>query len=109
MIIKNENASIKNAFEKEEVSQEKEINANINLEGAEIETIQGTREDYTENNYNKKGNNYKNSDKYNYNDYSDNYDNYNYNNDKYYDKYNDNKYYKNKNKYYNNNDNYDYY
>jgi hypothetical protein len=77
MIIKNENASIKNAFEKEEVSQEKEINANINLEGAEIETIQGTREDYTENNYNKKGNNYKNSDKYNYNDYSDNYDNYN--------------------------------
>ena len=73
MIITNKNANMKNSSEKEEEPQAKEINSNINLEGAEIETIQGTTEEYNEN-YNKKGNNYKNNDKYNYNDYNEGYD-----------------------------------
>ena len=92
MIIKKNNENINNAFQKEEEKepQTNEINTNMNLEGAEIETVPERRDDYNEGKYNKKGKNYKN-------------------NDKYYDKYNDNRYHKNKDKNYYNNDNYDYY
>ena len=89
------------------------VDQDMNLNGAEIETIKEAKDDYNDNDYNennyyKKGkNNYKN-DKYNRND---KYNNYN-NNDKYYDKYYDNynyndkynngKYYKNSDKNYDN-------
>ena len=109
MIIKREDANIKNAFEKEEEPkiEDNNSNPNMNLDGAEIETVQEEKEEYSDNNYYKKGKggNYKNNEKYNYNDKYNNkdkyYDKYN---DKYYeqDNYYDGKYYKNKDKYYNN-------
>ena len=97
MIIKREDQNFKNAFEKEDKTklEENNSNQNMNIDGAEIETVQEEKEDYSDNNYYKKGKggNYKNSDKYNHNDKYDKY-----NKDKYYDKYND--------KYYDNYDNY---
>ena len=71
MIIKREDANIKNAFEKEEEPkiEDNNSNPNMNLDGAEIETVQEEKEEYSDNNYYKKGKggNYKNNEKYNYN------------------------------------------
>lgn len=104
LIIKND-PNIKKAFEKEEEKpQSNEVNENMNLEGAEIETVQERQDDYNEGRYNKKGKYYKNSDNNYYN--NDKYDNYKYKNDKY-DNYNDNKNYKYKGKNYKNYNGYD--
>ena len=56
MIIIREDANIKNAFEKEEEPkiEDNNSNQNMNLDGAEIETVQEEKEEYSDNNYYKK-------------------------------------------------------
>ena len=51
MIIKNENPNIKNAFENKEEPKSNEENPNINLDGAEIETVQESQDFYNDRNY----------------------------------------------------------
>ena len=54
LIIKKEDPTIKNAFDNSDVKevQSNEVNQDMNLNGAEIETIQETKEDYNDYNDN---------------------------------------------------------